>query len=161
MNTIMNLRVSWRAGKFLTSCPTISVSKGALLHGVSWINIQAHIQRFVRHVFEATCLQYPLIYIYTHTDWLWLISIYVIKTFHNFLPTDEVGTKNFRRLLKPCSSGRNRKYRLRISKDFINESTWKKKYPENVSRDIWNFRQHGDMAHRIRWVQRMRDMKAT
>jgi hypothetical protein len=38
VNTIMNLQVPWKAGKFFTSWATISFSRRTLLHGITYGN---------------------------------------------------------------------------------------------------------------------------
>jgi hypothetical protein len=39
VSAVRNLRVPYNAGNFLTSCKTVSFSRGTLLHGVSKYNI--------------------------------------------------------------------------------------------------------------------------
>ena len=54
VNAVMNLRVPYNAGNFLTSCKPVSFSRMTLLHGVS---------KQLKHYVQMSRLQYRLIYI--------------------------------------------------------------------------------------------------
>ena len=47
VSAVMNLRVPWNAGKFLTSCKPVSCSRRTLHHGVS---------KYMPYVFRVFCL---------------------------------------------------------------------------------------------------------
>jgi hypothetical protein len=53
VNAVMNLRVSWNAGNFLTSCGPVRVSGSTVRHGVSQLFSTSHEAPHVHEIFSS------------------------------------------------------------------------------------------------------------